>query len=222
MTRRMIAPLVFGLLGVAILLSLGFWQLQRLAWKEAILADIAARLAAAPVAVPADPTPDADRYRRVTASGTLDPGELHVYTSVPDRGVGYEVVAPMTLADGRRLLLDRGFVPIGDKDAARPTGPLTVEGTLAWPQETDGFTSAPDRDKNIWFARDVPLMADALGTAPVMIVVALSDPAGRADPAAGDGEHSERPPPVRDHLVPARGGVDDDDRLPAISYQAPD
>ena len=81
----------------------------------------------------------------------------------------------MTLADGRRVLLDRGFVPIGEKDAARGTGPIAVTGSLAWPQETDSFTSPPDRAKNIWFARDVPLMAAALDTLPVMIVVAESD-----------------------------------------------
>lgn len=179
MTRRMIAPLIFGIVGVAILVALGSWQLRRLEWKTAILAEIDARLAAAPVDVPAEPTVEADQYLRVRATGTLDPGELHVYTSAPPRGVGYRVIAPMTLADGRRLLLDRGFVPIAEKDAARATGPIAVTGSLAWPQETDSFTSPPDREKNIWFARDVALMAAALGTEPAMIVVAESEgPAG--------------------------------------------
>lgn len=175
MTRRMIAPLIFGIVGVAILVSLGAWQVRRLEWKSAILAEIDARLAAAPVDVPADPTVEADQYLRVHAAGTLEPGELHVYTSVPPRGVGYRVIAPMALADGRRILLDRGFVPIDEKDAARVTGPISVTGSLAWPRETDSFTSAPDRAKNIWFARDVALMAPALDTEPVMIVVAESD-----------------------------------------------
>ena len=175
MTRRMIAPLIFGIVGVAILVALGTWQLRRLEWKTAILAEIDARLAAAPVEVPPEPTREADQYLRVRAAGTLEPGELHVYTSVESRGVGYRVIAPMTLADGRRVLLDRGFVPIGEKDAARATGPIAVTGSLAWPQETDSFTSPPDRAKNIWFARDVPLMAAALDTLPVMIVVAESD-----------------------------------------------
>ena len=81
----MIAPLVFGLVGVAILVALGAWQLRRLEWKTAILAEIDARLAAEPVPVPAAPDPMADRYRRVRAEGELLPGELHVYTSVPGR-----------------------------------------------------------------------------------------------------------------------------------------
>ena len=182
MTRRMVGPLLFGVLGVAVLLALGIWQVQRLAWKTAILAEIDARLAAAPVAIPAHPNPVTDRYLRVRTEGRIEPGEVHVYTSAPPRGVGYRVIAPLALADGRRILLDRGFVPIGEKDAARRQGPIVAEGNLVWPQETDSFTNAPDREKNIWFARDVPLMAEALGTEPVMLAVAASDDPGAPMP----------------------------------------
>ena len=66
-------------------------------------------------------------------------------------------------------------MPIEEKDAPRRLGPISVEGALAWPRETDRFTSPPDRAGNIWFARDVPLMAEALGTRPVMLVAAASD-----------------------------------------------
>ncbi len=174
MTRRMIAPLLFGIGGVAILIWLGVWQLHRLEWKTAILDRIETRLAADPVPVPIAPDPVADDYLKVEATGAIDPGELDVYTSA--RGeVGYRVIVPLVLEDGRRILLDRGFVPIAEKDAARRVGPITVTGNLAWPQETDRFTSAPDREKNIWFARDVPLMAEALDTEPVMLVASASD-----------------------------------------------
>jgi surfeit locus 1 family protein len=162
-------------LGVAILIGLGVWQIQRLAWKEGILAEIAARQAAAPGPVPDAPTEAEAEYLRVRVDGTLLPGELHVYTSAPPRGVGYRVIAPMALDDGRRILVDRGFVPIGEKDAPRRTGPYAAEGQLLWPDETDGFTSPPDRAKNIWFARDVALMSQALETEPILVVVAASD-----------------------------------------------
>ncbi len=179
MTRRMIAPLVFGIVGVALLVSLGVWQVQRLAWKQAILAEIDARLAAAPVPLPQDPDPARDRYLRVRADGAIEPGELDVFTAAPGGGAGYRIIVPLRLADGRRILLDRGIVPADAKDAARRTGPIAVEGSLVWPEETDRFTSPPDREKNIWFARDVPPMAEALGTLPVMLVTAASDdPAG--------------------------------------------
>lgn len=168
MTRRMIAPLLFGLVGVAILLSLGVWQLQRLEWKRSVLAEIDARLAAAPVPLPPHPDPAADRYLRVTASGLLQPGEIHVYTSLGG-SVGYRIVAPLLLPDGRRILLDRGFVPLADKDTPRAPGPVDVTGTLAWPQDGD---PDPDRARNIWLARDVPMMARDLGTEPTLLIAA--------------------------------------------------
>jgi surfeit locus 1 family protein len=177
-TRRLIAPLVLGVVGVAVLLSLGTWQLRRLEWKTALIAGIEARLAAEPVPVPPAPDPAADRWRRVRAEGELLPGELHVYTSLPPAGVGYRVIAPMALADGRRILLDRGFVPIEAKDRPRPRGPIAVSGNLVWPEGA----ARPDRERNIWIARDVALMAEALDTEPVMVAVAESDGPGGPTP----------------------------------------
>ena len=175
MIRRMSVPLLVGMIGVAVLVSLGVWQLQRLEWKRAILAEIDMRLAAAPVAVPGSPDPIADRYRRVRAAGNLLPGEIHVYTAGPGGKVGYRVVAPLSLADGRRILLDRGFVPIGQKDTPRPPGPVEVVGNLVWP---DDGPADPDRAKNIWIGRDVPLMAADLGTAPILVVASEAEPPG--------------------------------------------
>ena len=135
---------------------------------------IAARLEAPPGPVPATTSPEADRYLHVRTSGEILPGEIHVYTSAPPRGVGYRVIVPLRLADGRSLLLDRGFVPIDEKDVPRHLGPITVEGNLDWPRETDSlFTAAPDLAKNIWFARDVPAMAKALDTQPILVVASF-------------------------------------------------
>lgn len=175
--RRMIPALLLGLAGCATLLWLGTWQVQRLGWKTGILDQIETRLAAEPVTVPPDPDPARDQYLRVLETGAIEPGELHVYTSAPARGVGYRVIVPFRLGDGRLILLDRGFVPITEKEAARHLGPIQVRGSLLWPRETDGFTDAPDLAKNIWFARDVATMSAALGTRPVMLVTEASDDA---------------------------------------------
>lgn len=143
---------------------------------------ISTRLAAEPVTVPPQPDPARDAYLRVLEAGEILPGELHVYTSAPGQGVGYRVIVPFALADERRILLDRGFVPITEKDAPRHLGPIRVRGSLLWPDETDGFTDPPDLAKNIWFARDVDKMSAALGTLPVMLVTEASD--DRAAPLA--------------------------------------
>jgi surfeit locus 1 family protein len=175
MSRRLLLPLVFGIVGTVVLLALGTWQLQRASWKSGIIAQIEARLEAQPVAVPPAALPAEHQYLRVYEEGELLPEEVHVYTSFPPHGVGYRVIAPFETREGRRLLLDRGFIPIDEKAAARRAGPMAVQGTLHWPQETDRFTSDPDREANIWFARDTSRMADALRTEPVMIVADYAD-----------------------------------------------
>ena len=175
MLRRIWFPAVLGVLGVAVLLGLGTWQLRRLEWKAAILAEIDSRIAAAPVALPARPDPAADRYRPVTVTGALGGEEVHVLASMPGEGPGFRVVSAMTAGD-RRVLVDLGFVPEAEAGAPRMAERATVTGNLHWPDETDGWTPEPDRARNIWFARDVPLMADALGTEPFLVVARAVEP----------------------------------------------
>lgn len=163
---RFVVPLLFGLIGAGVLVSLGVWQLQRLAWKEAILAEIDARIAAAPVALPAVPDAQADRYLPVEATGRFTGQALRVLVSQKEIGAGYRIVEVFETG-GRRVLVDRGFVGVEDKVALAVTD-ATVTGNLHWPDEVDSYTPAPEGD--LWFARDVPAMAKALGTEPVLIV----------------------------------------------------
>ena len=170
MLRRMIFPLLIGLLGGGVLISLGVWQMQRLAWKEAILADIEARIVAAPVPLPAAPDPEADRYLPVTLEGRFTGEQIDVLVSRKQIGPGLRIVEAFETLDGRRVLVDRGFVRQDDRDAPRESGAALVEGNLHWPDETDGFTPPPDAATGLWFARDVAAMAKALDTEPTFIV----------------------------------------------------
>lgn len=181
--RGILFLLIFGLTGCAILIGLGTWQVQRLAWKEAILADIDARIAADPVALPAAPEPGTDTYLPVTVQGRVAPGELHVLVSLKRVGPGYRIIAPFETEDGRRILLDRGFVGTADKDATRSDGAMTVTGNLHWPQDRTGSTPDNDVAGNIWFARDVAAMAAELDTEPVLLIArSQTDPEIRALP----------------------------------------
>jgi surfeit locus 1 family protein len=166
----MIVPLLFGLIGAAILVGLGVWQLQRLAWKQAILAGIEARLDAPPVALPGSPDPQRDRYLPVTVSGRFTGEDIDVLASRREIGAGFRVIAAFETGDGRRILIDRGFVTDENRDLPRAAGAATVTGTLHWPEEVDRFTPPPDPAARMWFARDVPAMAAALATEPVLVV----------------------------------------------------
>lgn len=168
--RSVFFLLIVAPAGLAVLIGLGVWQMQRLAWKQAALSEIETRIAAEPVPLPSDPDDRADRLLPVTVAGNMQAGEVHVLVSLRFTGAGYRIIAPFETDDGRRILIDRGFVPTADKNTARPTGPMTVTGNLHWPDETDGFTPDADREANIWFARDVALLAAELGTEPVLLV----------------------------------------------------
>jgi surfeit locus 1 family protein len=169
--RRLIFPLILGLGGAAILVSLGIWQVQRLGWKEALLAEIEGRIHAAPIALPTDPDPDRDRFLPVNVDGSYLPGEILVLTGRTGIGAGYEVISPFETTEGRRILIDRGFVPEARKSDERPPTTGHLVGNLHWPREADRFTPEPDRATNLWFVRDVPSMAEALGTEPLLVVL---------------------------------------------------
>jgi len=169
MNKRMIAPIIFGVVGIAVLVSLGNWQVQRLAWKEGVLAAIETKMNGPAQPVPEEPNPERDQYLAVAVSGEMGTGEVHVLSSSPETGPGYRIVVPFTLQDGRVILVDRGVVPESEKAAARPIESGEIAGNLLWMQEPPSFP--PDMDKNIWFNRDADGLADVLGTEPVLLVM---------------------------------------------------
>ena len=166
---RFLFLLIIVAAGLGVLLYLGTWQVQRLAWKEGVLAEIEARIAADPVAIPEDIDRERDRYLPVTVTGEMLPGEIHVLVSVKRVGPGYRILAPFD--DGTRvIMIDRGFVPIDDKNKPRAIGPMTITGNLHWPDEVDDFTPEPDIEGEIWFAREVDMASVVLGTDPILLI----------------------------------------------------
>lgn len=203
MTRRLARVAVPGLaiLVVAVVLGgLGTWQVERLAWKEALIARVAARLHGAPEPLPpaADLTsaPDeAFEYRHVAIAGALDGNnEFHVFGTVPVKegvgGPGWFVLAPLTLADGTVLMLNRGFVPDGAKEpATRPRGhldgPLSATGILRGRDTRSWLTPADDPTRNRYFVRDPQAFARVLGLDPARVYPVTVDLAAAFAPSGG-------------------------------------
>lgn len=168
--KRILFFLIFALAGFAVLMALGTWQAQRLVWKEALLSEIDRRIAADPVDLPEQVDRLRDLYLPVRAEGVIGPQELHVLVSQKQIGAGYRIISVFETG-GRRILLDRGFVALDQKDAPRGAVQASVTGNLHWPNEVDGYTPVPDAKAQIWFARDVDAMAGEMGTEPVMIIL---------------------------------------------------
>ena len=85
---------------------------------KGVLAEIEGRIDAEPVNVPAKPDPEMDRYLPVTADGDLVGPEVHVLVSTKIRGAGYRILQAFETS-GRRIIIDRGYVDVEDKNAAR-------------------------------------------------------------------------------------------------------
>jgi cytochrome oxidase assembly protein ShyY1 len=160
---------------VAILCGLGVWQLQRKAWKENLITAMTTRLNAPPEQLPLPSqwpklTQDADEFRRVSLSAQFAPGQQAlVYTPgsalrTDIKGPGYFVFAPAKLSDGSVVVVDRGFVPVDQKDLVTQAdttagGPVQIVGVLRWPEERSMFTPLSDPKSNVWFSRDPNAMS---------------------------------------------------------------
>jgi surfeit locus 1 family protein len=195
--KALLVPAIAALAALAVLVGLGGWQLQRKAWKEGLIGQLEARVAATPAALP-EPArwlqldPDTDEFRRVAFTAEFVPGqEALVYTSGsslrPDvSGQGYWVFAPARLADGTLIVVNRGFVPEGKQDpAARPQGQVTgaveLVGMLRWPEARGFFAPADTPGKNLFFVRDHRAIAAARGwntTAPFFVDLESPVPPG--------------------------------------------
>lgn len=167
--RRWLLPLVLGLMLASVLASLGVWQLRRMAEKSQQLAAIQRGIEQPPVPLPAVIDPSL-KYRPVQTAGTTTGEEILVLSGTHDLGGGYNVVSAFQTRDGRRIMVDRGFIPQDDRRKPRPPVALTVAGNLHWPDEKGSATPEPDLKAGIWFAREVPRMAAFLHTEPVLIV----------------------------------------------------
>jgi surfeit locus 1 family protein len=165
------------------LVALGLWQVERRAWKQALIARVEARLAAAPEAAPG---PDdwsgigrADEYRRVTVGGVWQHTGETCTQAVTVRGPGCWVLTPLVTDAGWTVLVNRGYVDAAHRDpAARADGQVAgrvrVAGLLRASEPGGGFLRANAPAIGRWTSRDVAAIATARGldaatTAPYFI-----------------------------------------------------
>lgn len=186
--RALIAPGLASLVALAILVTLGVWQLERKGWKEALIARIAARSQAEPpgdLPAPADWNPEWDEFKRVRVSGRwLSDKETLVHGlaagSAPGRALqGFYVLTPLRRDDGGLVLVNRGFVPTELKDPAPRRAATSVEttvtGVLRATEPRTMFVPPPDPARGEWFNRDIAGIAAAAGLPEAMPYLVEAD-----------------------------------------------
>jgi surfeit locus 1 family protein len=172
--RPRLAPALFTFAVVLGCAALGVWQLHRLDWKSALIAQREAALTASPVALPHTlPEARALEFHPVVAEGIFQhDSEIFVGAIGPQGAAGFDVLTPLRATDGRTVLVNRGFVPTELREPARlaagqPVGPVRVAGLLRVPPATKPGWFVPDNrpDRNYWFWVDLPAIGAAAGLA---------------------------------------------------------
>ncbi len=126
-------PLILAVIGFVSFAALGVWQTQRAAEKEELLAAIERGSRSAPVELPyAESALDEAEFRRVRARGRfLTERQFLLDNRLLDGRVGYDVITPLVLADGRTVLVDRGWLPAGPRREPLGEVALEVSGAVA-------------------------------------------------------------------------------------------
>ena len=188
---------VISVLALAVLIalvSLGTWQVNRLAWKEGLISDIELRVKAPPLQfaewLAAKPGED---YWPVTISGTYrHEGERHFFATHKGQS-GYYVYTPLQTAAGAFVFVNRGFVPFDRKDAATRaegliTGLLKVDGLARAAPAEKPSSVVPDNDpaKNLFYWKDLKAMASSAGLpADADVLPGFIDATASATPPSG-------------------------------------
>jgi surfeit locus 1 family protein len=170
--RPRLMPTLFSVPAVLVLIGLGIWQVERLHWKQGLIAQRDAMVSAAPIPPPQTlAEARADEFRHVVDDGVLlNDNEIFLATASDSGRSGYQVLTPLREAGGRIIFVNRGFIPLELKDPAKrgagePAGAVHIAGLLRVAPATKPSWFLPDNrpDLNLWFWVDLPAIAQAAG-----------------------------------------------------------
>ena len=192
--RALVVMLTACALACAGFVALGVWQVQRLAWKQALIARVDRNVHGAPVPAPgpgqwASLTPE-DEYRRMQAHGRMDYARQVLVAATTELGQGYWVLTPLQTEQGAWVLVNRGFVPTEQRERV-PEGALeeTVTGLLRFSEPGGRLLQANDPAAGRWYSRDVAAIAAdrklAGPVAPYFLDQVATQGAGAAWPRPG-------------------------------------
>jgi surfeit locus 1 family protein len=168
-------PTVFTVPAILVMIGLSIWQVQRMHWKEDLIAQRVSRTTADPIPLPPVGSDlSSFEFRRVTVTGTFDHAhELYLAARSQNDNVGYWIMTPLKLdpngpSGGETVLIERGWVPENMKKSetraqGQLAGTVTLNGIIRLPQVKTFFQPENEPAKNVWFYIDPAQMAAAAG-----------------------------------------------------------
>jgi cytochrome oxidase assembly protein ShyY1 len=174
--------------GVALFVLAGNWQRDRMHAKQELRERYDAASMAQPVAMP---DPGADwaplRYQPVVAHGEFDASrQILIDNRVHDGQVGYDVVAPLMLDDGRRVLVKRGWIAqLASRatlpDVAPPAGHVELRGRINIPSGGYFELSSTPSHGVVWQHLDPRRFSQVTGVAVLPAVIEQTVAANQGD-----------------------------------------
>ncbi len=168
----------------ATLIGLGNWQMQRLAWKEGLIAQIEERAFS-----PAMPLGEYDyreqgEYSRIEMTGAFDHSrEMPLFAIGPGGKAGFHIYTPFHISDFYPVIVNRGWVPTDMRDpSTRPqgqiAGEITITGLTRHRREKGRFIPENNPDANEWYYPDQSMMARHAGLEGPVVLIILDADAG--------------------------------------------
>jgi surfeit locus 1 family protein len=185
--RPAVVPTIAAIAGVTLFISAGLWQRDRMEQKLAMRAQLDAATRSAPVPMPQASDWSAWRYRPVIAAGSFDSAHQILLDNRIQQGrAGYHVVTPLVLADGRVVLVVRGWVAASATRAdvpsvPPPAGPVSVAGRINMPPGAYLELASDTRRGKVWQNLDLSRYASATGLAVLPVIVEQTSPIDRDD-----------------------------------------
>jgi surfeit locus 1 family protein len=203
--RRLLGPALMTAGMLIVLLGLGTWQVRRLFWKDALLAQIDSAEASHPIPLPQAPSP----FTKVSVTGTFLPDQAALYgalvrTIASGPEMGARMIVPMREANGDVILVDRGWVPLSRPGPVdQPEGTVTVSGYVRFGDSKHWFSAQDDPAARRFFTLDPKAIGDAVGqpnVRPFVLVLLANEPPPGGEPDHWPDPARYLPRPPNNHL----------------------
>tara|TARA_X000000368_G_scaffold191255_1_gene150814 strand:- start:3818 stop:4507 length:690 start_codon:yes stop_codon:yes gene_type:complete len=166
---------------ISLLITLGFWQLQRLEWKNTLLSKIEDNYNNITIDFPFLESSSQFEYMKSNIDGNyLSEKLMFFYRSNLNGDSGFNVVIPFKTTEGIIVYVDNGWIPFKNKenldiDFINKSKVYSLSGALIFKKDRKYFTPENDYNENIWYLLNTDEMDSVLDLSSSNYILKLID-----------------------------------------------